>query len=402
MCPPATPIVELPRGEIRHEGDSSCQLPRKAQPGRWARRLPATFSSSARGRSPETVTTMSPVMPHRWGRTGASTATWPSSGARPANSRRTGWASRGRPSAPSGSSHCWEPVGRRVTVNWPAPLGPRMATTAWAGGEAVLDARAVVVPGGPAGHGGRRDAVVAGPGQGGDEVADGAERVGLGDALVGPTGRHPGGDEGVRAGRRSAGAGRHDFHVAAGGGVVGHVASARGPPEAAVAGQGQSPGTAAGGVAVGKRTPHAVVGGGELGRGGNGRGSRTGRAGGAVGGADLAVAVVTGADHRHRAGHGHHEGHGRRRGPQGPAGPTAPPGGPAGASFVEADGRGVGGRGRVGRSDVARGRLVKFPNTGVARGRLVKLPNIGGGPGRAGHGGLSLRGPAVAEAGPQD
>src|SRR5258705_346254 len=59
---------------------------------------------------------------------------------------------------------------------------------------------------------------------------------------------------------------------------------------------------------------------------------------------------------------------------------------PVVASFVEADGRGVGGR--VGRS-------------GVARGRPVKLPNIGGGPGRVGHGGLSFRGEALGEAGPE-
>ena len=101
-------------GEIRHEGRNSCQLPQKvrrprvgrawtnpagggAQPARWARRLPATAWRSAAGRSPDTVTTMSPVTPHRCGRTGASTATCPSSGGRPSTREVDGPGVEGQP-----------------------------------------------------------------------------------------------------------------------------------------------------------------------------------------------------------------------------------------------------------------------------------------------------------------
>src|SRR5581483_2707225 len=252
--------------------------------------------------------------------------------------------------------------------------------------EAVLEGRAVVVPRRPAGRaaggpadvgGGGRHPGITGPGQGDDEVGDGAEGVGPGRPLVGRSGGETGGDEGVGVRLRRPGAAAHDLDMAAGGGVVGHVGRAvgGGPAEAAVAGQGQPPGAAAAGRAL--LALDAVVGGGELGRGGGDGRAAGGRRRGAAGGRDL-VAVVAAPDDGHGAGGGHDEGHGGGGRPEVAEAAAAAAGASPGALPVEADRRG----GRAGGS--------------VDRGGS----GVGGGPGGLGHGGFSS-GKAGSEVGPE-
>src|SRR5581483_11795706 len=213
--------------------------------------------------------------------------------------------------------------------------------------QAVLDDRAVVVPGGPPGDGRGRDPGIARPGQGDDEVPDGREGVGVGHALEGSADRDAGRDEGVRVLRGGALAPGHDLDVAVRGGVEGHVVAAvgGGPAVAPVPGDREAVPAAAARRALG--AVDAVVGGGELGRGGGGGRRRRRGARRAPGGVDLA-AVLAAPDDGHGAGGA--DGHRRRGGQQRAAAPAAPaPLAPV-APFVERDrfGAAAGGAGGAG------------------------------------------------------